>query len=290
MTFEGAFIIFLVGFFIGIPALYVILLLINWLTGRKARVGWLFICSVILAPLLLSLFLDLSGTTQQVKVIDKRESISIDGDGVWHRRMSIAVEYEAPGESSPVQLGLGCDPKTFDALEKGQMVEVHLLDFGNVFKFARLKSRSTFSMFASLLPSNPKGPWHETMANVQHVRHITHHSGRRSSYDLHWPYDAVEFTFTPEGRQLPIEGIDVIEAGSVPDIQENTQVKIIWPEDDPRSARIAGATPGSFWKNWLYDFSETIAILVIFIAIIGSFGYWNRMRKKRKRMNATLPP
>ncbi|HYE72853.1 MAG TPA: hypothetical protein VEF04_05960 [Blastocatellia bacterium] len=289
MTFEGAFIIFIFGFFIVIPALYVILLLIKWLTGSKAKVGWLLVCAIILAPLILSLLLDLSGTTQQVKVVEKHERVTIDADGDWHRPMSVTVEYETPGESLPARLGLGCDPQTFDALVEGQQVDVRLLDFGGVFKFARLKSHSTFSMFASLLPSNPDGPWHEATAKVQRVVHVTYHSARRSNYDLRWPYDVVEFTFTPEGRQQTITAVDVIEAGSVANIYENSEVKIIWPEDDPRSAKIAGAIPGSFWKNWLYSFSEAIAFIIVLLAIFAVFGYWKRMRKK-KQLKATLPP
>src|SRR6266545_7194399 len=49
--------------------------------------------------------------------------------------------------------------------------------------------------------------------------------------------------FVSAGREQPMVAGDVIGASSVPGVVTGSQVPIIQPEDDPRSAGTAGAEP-----------------------------------------------
>jgi hypothetical protein len=280
MTFEGGFIVIL-GFIFAVPVLLALARLAGWATGTRAKPVWLALAVIVALPVAFMLYLDFGGVVRPVKVLNKTDEVRVDYKGNWNRALNLTVEYDAPGESAPTQLALGCDAQTFDALQIGQSVEVRMLDFGEAFKFARLRDRSTFSALAGLLPREPRGPWREATAAVEHVTHVTHHSGRNSRYDLRWPYDVVQLRFTPAGRAESVVAVDTVEAASAPGLAKGSAVRILWPADDPRSARVAGARPGSFWKNWLYSFAETIAIVGTIIALLSAFGLMRRRKKKR---------
>jgi hypothetical protein len=285
MTFEGGFLL-IFAFMFGVPLLFWLAKLVAWLTGNKIKpVRWV-LAIVIVLPIAFSLYLDAGGAIKPAKVVDKQDTITLGKNGSWWRTLSIAVECEAPGESFPARFTLGCDAATFDRLRIGEMAEVRLLDYGQFFKFARLKNRSTFSLLAKLIPREPRGPWHQATAVVQEVTHITQYSARRSTGDLRWPYDIVQLSFVAEGVEPPILAVDLIEASSVPGLAKDSQVQITWPEDDPRSARILGARPGAPWKNYFYWMVESLALPVIILAGLVVWALIGHRRKRRRQVQA----
>lgn len=286
MTFEGGFLL-IFAFLFGVPVLLLLARFVGWLTGTKSKPVWLVLIAAVVLPIAFSLYLDNAGTVRKVMVKDKREEVRLSYKGSWTRTISVGVEYEKPEETIPALLSLSCDANTFDALQVGQSIDVHILDYGQIFKFARLKNRSTFSFLAELFSSTPRGPWQETTAVVKDVRHITDYSYHRHASALRWPYDVVELSFVPPGRQDPISAVDVIEAGSVPDLVEGQPVKITWPQDHPRAAKIVGAAPGAPWLNWFYHLGAALALLA---AVLGFFGvlaiFKKRKKAKRQRLDS----
>jgi hypothetical protein len=283
MTFEGGMLL-LLAYMFTVPLLLVIARLVGWLTGTKSKPVWLVMALAVTFPLALTLWLDFGGVIRPVRVVDKTEVVKLDYKGSWTRSITVGAEYDDPRETIPVRFSLGCDPQTFDALQVGQTVEVRMLEFGEVFKFARLNNRSTLSALTGLFPREPRGPWRAATAVVRDVRHITEHRGRRHRSPLRWPYDVVELVYTPEGRSEPVIAVDRVEAASVPALSEGSHVKILWPADDPREARIAGARPGAPLANWLYDFGETLAIVGVLIALVIAWETFRRRRKKRRAL------
>ena len=271
MTFEGGFLLAF-AFIFGIPLLLLLARFIGWLTGTDAKLIRWVLAAVILLPIAASFYLDTAGPIRPVTVVDKSEIVKINHKGSWNRTRSIQVEYEPPGkENSPTMLWLGSDPETFDALRVGQTLEVRLLDFGEIFKFARLKNRSTFSLITGLIPSQPRGAWQQATAVVRDVRHISEYRVGRSTSglrQLRWPYDVVELSFVPEGREQAVSAVDVIERGSVPELVEENHVQITWPADDPRAARIVGAQPGAPWANWFYVMMNELLVTAAFIGVL----------------------
>jgi hypothetical protein len=60
-------------------------------------------------------------------------------------------------------------------------------------------------------------------------------------------------------------------------------VRIVWPEDDPRSAKIKGARLGSPWANWFYGLGEILAIGAVVIAFFAVFGVGRHLRRTKER-------
>jgi hypothetical protein len=264
-----------------LPVFYLLARLVNWIAGRKLIPLWLPFALFAVALVLSSIYLDNAGIVTQVKVKDKRDVISYGKNGRWSRNLSLDVEYQPPEELTTTLLTLGCDAAAFDGLSVGQTVETRVLEFGGYFKFARLKDRSTSSLITGLIPRSPRGPWREATAVVREVNRITEYSYRRSGVSqLRWPFNIVQLDFTPEGRTGTVTAVDVVEAASVPGLKNGDSVRITWPEDDPRSAKIVGARPGAPWANWFYDMAEW---LVICAAIIASFILIVRTIRRRWR-------
>jgi hypothetical protein len=281
MTVEGGIFLFLGLLFI-LPALYWLSRLVNWIAGRKLIPLWLLTALTVAALAGGSLYLDTAGIITPVKVMDKSDTISLGRNGSWRRNLSVQVEYQSPGENNPTPIGLRCDAATFDALRIGQTVEARVLDLGQVFKFARLKDRSTFSLIGDRFSRSPRGPWRESIAVISDVSHIAEYSSRRSSSQLPWPFDIVQLSFTPDGRNQPIVAVDVVESASAPGLVKGGTVRIVWPEDDPRSAKIKGARPGSPWANWFYGLGEILAIGAVVIAFFAVIGLRRRMRRTKE--------
>lgn len=284
MTFEGGFIVAL-AFILGVPLLLMLARLVGWLTGTKAKPVWLTLLAVIALPIAVMVYLDVAGTIQPMRVTDKRENVSVQNSGQWQRNINITAEYDAPGETLPVQISMGCDARTFDELHLGQTVEARMIDFGGVFKFARLKQRSAFSFLTDLFPAPPRGPWHEGIATIESVSHITESVGRRSRYrtPYRWPYDVVRLRFQPTGKEPSIVAVDVVETASVPPLAEKQTIKITWPTDDPRAARIVGAKPGAPWTNWFASFGEDLGMVILLLVGLLAAAYVFGRRRRRQR-------
>jgi hypothetical protein len=269
MTFEGGFLLAF-AFIFGLPLLLLLARFIGWLTGTKTFLIRCVLLAFFLLPVAASFYLDMTGRTVPVTVVDKSEIVKLTHKGSWSRTRSVAVEYEPPGEINPVRLWLGSDAETFDSLRAGQTIEVRLLDLGEIFKFARLKNRSTLSLVTGLFPRQPRGPWQQATAVVRDVRHISDYQiwGHHERQPLRWPYDVVELSFVPEGREQAVSAVDVIERGSVPELVEENRVQITWPADDPRAARLVGARPGAPWANWFYVMMNELLVTAAFIGVL----------------------
>lgn len=283
MTLEGGFII-IFAFLFGVPLL-LLARLVGWITGTKKPI-WFVLTLAIALPIAFTLYLDMGGVIKPVRIVQKKEEVRINYKGNWNRIMGLLVEYEAQGMTLPTQLTIGCDPQTYDNLQVGQTVETRLLDLGGIFKFARLKNRSTFSMLAGLFPHQAKGPWREGVATVAEVRHITEYTGHESNYEYRWPYDVVEVRFVPDGRMQAVSAVDSIEAASMPNLTSGQNVRISWPIDDPRAAHIVGARPGAPWANYFYALGETLVSGAVFIVGILIVSFLFRSRRKGRTPDA----
>ncbi len=281
MSIEGVIFLFLA---LGLPliVIYWAALLVNWIARRRLIPLWLPFVLVVVVIVGGSLYLDNAGVVTPVKVVDKNEAINLGKNGNWNRNLSLQVEYQSPNELGSTSFTLGCDAQTFDAIRVGQTVEARVLEWGQLFKFARLKDRSTFSLVTGLFPRSPRGPWREATAVISEVTHVTEYSSRRSTTQLPWPFDIVQLSFTPEGKDHPVIAVDVVETASAPGLMKGGTVRIFWPEDDPRSARIQGARPGAPWANWFYGLGEILAVGATGIAIILVLAFIWRLRKKAK--------
>lgn len=285
MSAEGG-LIFLAYGLVGIPALIMSRLLLNRLAGRKLFPLWALLLLILGVPLAASMALDAAGTVYTLNVLNKRESFQYSNQFYntrqWSRHFYVDVEAPtASAENSDGKLALWVDGRTYDAMEVGRPAEVRIVNLGPGFNFARPAQRSAFSWITDWFPPEPRGPWHEATATIQQISEFKIHGTDRSEY--RWPYEIVRFRFTRPGRNDVIEALDNIEIASRPDLVENGEVRIRWPEDDPRSARILNARPGAPLLNTIVMLGE---YLLITGAFLGASALYNAYRRKRKKIAA----
>ncbi len=286
MNTEGGLILFFGGMIV-IPGVFALVYLINRLAGRKIIPPWILILLLILLPIVGSLYLDFAGEVRSLKLLSKDERIHYGTNfyrtGSWYRRFTVTVQHPWPDTALTPELSISADGKTYDGLRTGQMVDVRVYELSSLIKFGRLANRSTFSLVSDLFPGEPRGPWREGSATVRQVDRFTEQRGRRSSERTPnpWPYQIVRFEFTPPGFDHPIGAMDNIELASLPNLAEGATVSIQWPEDDPRSARIAGATPGAPWANWFYSIAETLAFVAAVLFLLAAWQWFRRRRQNQ---------
>lgn len=281
MNLEGGFVLW-IGVFFLIPVLLWLPHLVNKLAGAAIVPPWLPIALLPVALVGGSLYLDRAGSVRQATVTGKREDVRIMATGSWTRVLSVQVEYPSSPREYPVPVSLGVDAAAFDALRIGQTVEVRALEWKRVFKFARLRSRSTLSLLTWMIPNRPRGPWRQSTAVVEDVTHVTDYSWHDGdTSNLRWPYDVVRLSFVPEGTAQAVVAVDMVEAASVHGVVKDSRVPISWPVDQPRAAHIAGSRPASPWLNQLFAFGESIGgTAVVFalgfglIGLIGLLRWW----------------
>jgi hypothetical protein len=220
-----------------------------------------------------SLYLYAAGAVTPVKIIEKIDVVSVSNNGSWSRRLSIRGEYRPPGETGSLPVTLRCDTRTFDAFREGQTVEARVLHSGRIFNIASLKDRSVFSSIREPFPRSPAGPWREATAVVSDLTHVTEYSIAEEIIQLRWPFNTVQLSFTPEGRDRPVVAVDVVETASAPDLMKGQTVRIQWPEDDPRSAKIVGARPGAPWANWFYGIIVTTGVGLVLLVVFVILGF-----------------
>jgi hypothetical protein len=107
----------------------------------------------------------------------------------------------------------------------------------------------------------PRVPRRTATATVKEIDRITVFSRRRSSHgasftgrrdtDLLYPYDLVQFEWTPPGLDTPVEVVDGIDPGSIPGLDVGSRVAISYPVPDPRAATLVGGTHKHQWINYL---------------------------------------
>lgn len=140
-----------------------------------------------------------------------------------------------------------------------------------------------FAMYTVSDPPQPApaGPQLTTQATVQLIHEIDRISSssrrRRSSFsnEVLQPYNVVALEFVPKGAAGSVVAVDLVDVGSVPDLELGGELPISYSAADPRWARIEGAQRTYFWKN-LYGYA-IIAGLILLLAL----GLWIVRRRKR---------
>ncbi|MCC6629982.1 MAG: hypothetical protein IT340_21605 [Chloroflexi bacterium] len=129
-----------------------------------------------------------------------------------------------------------------------------------------------FGLLTWLFPPwepEPTGPLQTATAEVRNVRSITRSvfSGR-TRWDAPQPWELVELTFVPAGRDQPVVAVDGVDRGSVAGLTAGARLSVTYPAAAPRSARLVGAARTYRWQEWL-GLAETVLLIG---AVLG--GLW----------------
>jgi hypothetical protein len=92
------------------------------------------------------------------------------------------------------------------------------------------------------------------------------------------PIQIVGVQFVPDGRTEPVLAVDLIDAGSVPGLQEHAPVSIDYERSAPRTAHIHGATrkfPGRNLRGIAFELIASLVVisLLLWVASLFAKGY-----------------
>lgn len=123
-----------------------------------------------------------------------------------------------------------------------------------------------------------------TMASVRDVERITMDPGTPDSPStpLLRPFDRVEIELDPQGDGGMVVAVDDIDVGSWSALESGAPVEVSYPVDNPREARIVGATRHHRVINWL-DIPLTFVLYGVAIVGLSLLGYIGRMLFRRLR-------
>ncbi len=129
-------------------------------------------------------------------------------------------------------------------------------------------------------PPTPPGPMLEAQARVGQTRHIDRVWGgrRTSAEDAVQPYDIVELMFVPQGARSPVVAVDIVDSGSVPQLETGSTVSIRYNLANPRFALIEQASRTYYWKNM-----RTFGIIAIILLVPGAFALWRYTQRSSRR-------
>ncbi len=239
-------------------------------------VHWFAIGLVLLVlstPLFASFYLDARGEVVTGTVTEKNEYLAARSD-TWHRQFLLAVEYQPADSIIREVASIEVAQATYDQLHVGSPVQVRyqparLLRELPFFASARLADQNTFSglalwwqsVSATFLPT-AAGPGVPAMAQVDSVTLFTAATSTRSRSGLLRPYQRVEFSYSVPGLDTPVKAADAIDAGSVTGLEVGGQAKIEYAQDEPRLARLVGATYNYRWLNPLGEIGVPVLLLV----------------------------
>jgi hypothetical protein len=99
------------------------------------------------------------------------------------------------------------------------------------------------------------------------------------------PVEVVGIEFVPAGRTEPVVAVDLIDAGSIPGLKENSTVPIEYEGDSPRTTYIQAATRGFVQRNLegiAIQGGLCVLVLIGFLAAAHFIGRaWTRLIRKR---------
>jgi hypothetical protein len=133
-----------------------------------------------------------------------------------------------------------------------------------------------------LLPTLVPASGNRTTGTAQ-VKEIDHYTqvalsrNRKQDVVLAQPFDMVQLEFVPASLQDPVETVDVIDSGSVKNLEVGGAAQITYPASDPRAAQLVGGTRTHLWKNVFGAVGVYgIAILACFgsLALVGVLWRW----------------
>ncbi len=111
------------------------------------------------------------------------------------------------------------------------------------------------------------------------------------------PFLLLDLVFTPPGARAPVHAVDRVDASSAPGLTAGAQVRVVVPQSDPRSARLADAQRSYAWDALIYLLLWTAGMCLVGLPLawpLVAFGLWMArsfgLLPKEANAQVAMPP
>ena len=134
-------------------------------------------------------------------------------------------------------------------------------------------------------PPEPGGPREPITATVRDLHHVDRVWGGEDSTpeEAVQPFEIVELEYVPAGAAGPVIGVDLVDSGSTPGLQQGARLPIHYSVADHRWAQLDTASRTYYWKNL-----RTFGIIAVVLVALLAFA-WVSARKRAVRRASVTP-
>lgn len=222
-------------------------------------------------PLCTWVYVELNVSRASASVLEKRQEIISLGCGRWQQSLQLRVSYLPSGTPGVEEAWIKVDEVTWVRSQTGSKVEVSYVPVTALRQIPIYYTKG----LAEALPPAQDVP-RSARAAVTKIHHITQVSGIGRRHGCAWvdawqPFDMVELTYIPEGKNETVTALDSMDSGSTLILAVGKPVTVNYSSGHPLAAKIAGASREHIWKNRVQQaavYSVPVGLLVIFLAWI----------------------
>jgi hypothetical protein len=224
--------------------------LLRWLFKSIAFVAAGVVTIVLLGiPLATWIYVLLNVTRTEATVLEKSEQVYHGYSGNWKLYHRLKVQYQPADTRIRETATIDVDESTWDQSRPGSRVEISYVPAAILRQIPMLYTKA----LAAPLPQSSQPPDERRKSNAI-IRNVTHvarvaDSSRSHGVPAWQPFEVVELSFVPDGRNDSVTAVDSVDADSVPNLVIGNQVAVEYSTVHPRAAKIAGGTRTCEWKN-----------------------------------------
>ena len=220
-------------------------------------------------PLGTWVYLQLKSSVADATVLEKSEYVYHGFYGNWKQYFRVKVKYSPSDTGAPELATVDVDEGTWDQSKAGTHVQIAYVPIALLRQIPMYHTRRLAEPLppASSLPDAQRSA-SAMIKNVQHFNNVIMDS-RSRSMKAWQPYDVVELSFIPEGRDEAVTAVDSVDSGKVPGFTAGKRVTIDYSLRSPRAAKIAGASREHEWKNEfeILVFPAIAALVLLFFFV-----------------------
>jgi hypothetical protein len=251
--------------------------LLRWLFKSIAFVAVSVVTIVLLGiPLATWIYVKLNVTQTEARVLEKSDHVYHGYSGNWKLYLRLKVQYQPTDTRIAETATIDVDEGTWDQSKPGSKVEISYVPTAVLRQIPMLYTKALAAPLrhASQMPDEQRKS-NAIIRNVTHVARVAD-SSRSHGVPAWQPFDVVELSFVPEGRNETATAVDSVDAESVPNLVVGNQIVVEYSTAHPHAAKIGGGTRNCEWKNNLEIYGP-IAVFGCLMVVLTT----QRRRKSR---------
>jgi hypothetical protein len=232
-------------------------------------------------PLCTWVYVELNLSRAGATVLEKSQEIIELGCGRWQQDLQLRVNYSPSDTRVAEQTWIRVDEGTWVRSQPGSRVEVSYVPVAALRQIPLYYTKG----LAEPLPPMPQAQDVQRSASavVKKIHHVIQVAGPARHgcgwMDAWQPFDMVELTLIPEGKNEAVTALDSMDSASGLNLAVGKPVTVNYSSSYPLAAKIAGASRQHIWKNRV----EQVAVYGLPVALLVAFLMWVTRKARRAR-------